>query len=396
MRVLWLSDWAIPTGIAKVSEHLVKGLRSLGFEIAVASPYAGGAPFSLDGILIFPLFGFDRILFTRAVSMYNPDIVVTYITPWIHPFNQLSSLCRELGVKHMWYNPVEFDEISPAYVAPMIGANLIATPTRTGKEVLSRFIPEDFIEVVPHGVDRRIYRPMEPKPKPPEWKDYFVYGFVGKNQFRKDIPALIEAFAGLSPEVKERSILYLHTTKISTAGEVVHWPIDWLVAKHGLQGRVFVPEFVSMWQGEDEEGMARLYNSMDCYVHASWSEGFGLPILEAMACGVPVVASKNTSIPELVSDAGILVDCDPEPYYTREGWVLHKTSIRALREAMDEVFRNEELRATLRERGLERAREFTWKRACETMAEVLTKALRHYRLREDHVKKTVISRIRGE
>ncbi|RLC75325.1 MAG: hypothetical protein DRJ03_30425, partial [Chloroflexi bacterium] len=102
-----------------------------------------------------------------------------------------------------------------------------------------------------------------------------------------------------------------------------------------------------------------------------------------------VIASRNTSLPEVVGDAGILVECDPEPFYTKEGWVLHKTSIRALREAMEWVFRDGSLRASLRERGLERAREFTWEGACERMAEALAKAAKHHRLRKEHFKRKV-------
>ena len=105
-----------------------------------------------------------------------------------------------------------------------------------------------------------------------------------------------------------------------------------------------------------------------------------LPVLEAMACGIPVIASKNSSLPEVVGDAGILVECDPEPYFTREGWVHHRTKISALRDAMELVFRDEELRGKLARRGLERASEFTWERACEEMKKAIEKAMRHHRL----------------
>ena len=153
-----------------------------------------------------------------------------------------------------------------------------------------------------------------------------------------------------------------------------------LTNANGLEAKVLAPENLTMWEGVEEEKMAEIYGMMDCLVHPSYGEGFGLPVLEAMACGIPVIASKNSSLPEVVGDAGILVECDPEPYFTREGWVHHRTKISALRDAMELVFRDEELRGRLARMGVERASEFTWERACEEMKKAIEKAMRHHRL----------------
>jgi len=385
MKILWFSDWLIPTGLSKVSRYLIQGLRK-DFEIAVMTPYMAGSPLILDGLLIFPMLRFDRTLFLSALERFDPDLVIAYISHFIPPYNEISPLVKEYGAKLLWYVPVEYDEVSPSFCFPLIGANLIATPTHAGKRVLEEFIPEDFIHVVPHGVDRSIYKPHNPKPKPQPLSDLFVFGFVGKNNFRKDLPALIEAFARLSPEAKEKSCLYLHTPKKSTAGEVVYWPLQWLIVKNGLEAKVLAPENLTMWEGVEEEKMGEIYGMMDCLVHATMGEGFCLPVLEAMACGIPVIASKNSSLPEVVGDAGILVECDPEPWFTREGWVHHRTRISALRDAMELVFKDEELRGKLARRGLERASEFTWEKACEEMKKAIEKAMKHHRLGRLRVK----------
>ncbi len=98
------------------------------------------------------------------------------------------------------------------------------------------------------------------------------------------------------------------------------------------------------------EDLVRLYNAALCLVFPSMYEGFGLPALEAMACGTPVMASKVASLPEVVADAGLLVaPGDPKAWAT----------------AMEEVLDSPELRRELREKGLRRAQGFSVKRMAE-------------------------------
>jgi glycosyltransferase involved in cell wall biosynthesis len=88
-----------------------------------------------------------------------------------------------------------------------------------------------------------------------------------------------------------------------------------------------------------------LYSHADLFVFPSRYEGFGLPVLEAMACGVSVITSNATALPEVAGDAAILINPeDPEE----------------LAEAMIRVLEDKSLRETLQEKGIERAREFTW------------------------------------
>jgi glycosyltransferase involved in cell wall biosynthesis len=103
-----------------------------------------------------------------------------------------------------------------------------------------------------------------------------------------------------------------------------------------------------------------LHNASELFVFPSLSEGFGLPPLEAMACGSPVVASNSTSLPEVVGDAGIMVD----PY-----------DVEALARAMRDVLTNSDLRATLVRRGLERVQLFSNRRMAEQTLAVYEEVL---------------------
>jgi alpha-1,3-rhamnosyl/mannosyltransferase len=106
-------------------------------------------------------------------------------------------------------------------------------------------------------------------------------------------------------------------------------------------GRVVVTGFVS-----DEE-LVRLYSGAAVFLFPSLAEGFGFPVLEAMACGAPVVCSDRTSLPEVVGDAGLLADPEDDA---------------ALAAACERVLSEDGLAERLRERGLERAAGYSWER----------------------------------
>lgn len=116
-----------------------------------------------------------------------------------------------------------------------------------------------------------------------------------------------------------------------------------LIAQRGLRERVVFTGFV------EEDQLVLLYNRAALFIYPSLYEGFGLPPLEAMACGCPVVAGNVTAMPEVLGDAALL---DP-------------TSSQALAEAMREVLGRGELARELRGRGLRRVAGYSWARAAE-------------------------------
>jgi glycosyltransferase involved in cell wall biosynthesis len=116
------------------------------------------------------------------------------------------------------------------------------------------------------------------------------------------------------------------------------------------------------WRGMVSDGeLAQLYAQCDCFLFASLNEGFGLPPLEAMACGAPVVASAVTALPEVCGEAALLV----EP-----------TDSERIFEAARTVLREPELTADLRRRGAERARQFTWRKCAKETVLAWRNALR--------------------
>lgn len=171
---------------------------------------------------------------------------------------------------------------------------------------------------------------------------YILY--VGTIQPRKNIDSLIEAYARLRSGNSQIPGLVIVGRK--------GWLYDRLferISELGLTDNVFFTGFVP-----DEE-LPFIYEGATVFSYLSLFEGFGLPPLEAMACGVPVVVSNTTSLPEVVGDAGFLV---------------MPTDIDAIAAALKAVLDNPELAATMSRKGSERARSFSWDRCARETLEI--------------------------
>jgi glycosyltransferase involved in cell wall biosynthesis len=208
----------------------------------------------------------------------------------------------------------------------------------------------DRVAVVPGGVDPK-FRPVADPARRAALRrrlgledDTPLILFVGVIEPRKNLVGLMDAFATL----KSRQTLPHKLVVVGRKG--------WLwegILEHAERSPVtrdilfagFVPE----------EELATLYSIAQIFAFPSHYEGFGLPVLEAMACGTPVVASRASSLPEVVGDAGLLVDPDdPEQ----------------LAAALELLALNPNVRDDMRRRGLERAARFSWHAAATGMLDV--------------------------
>ena len=204
-------------------------------------------------------------------------------------------------------------------------------------------IPEKKIKVIYLAPDE-IYQPINNKQEIKEeiYKKYNVeipfILYVGTLERRKNIPTLIKAF------YKLKKINIPHKLVIVGKKGWLYNDIFKTVEAFKLQEDIIFTGYVP------KEDLVKFYNLADLFVYPSLYEGFGLPPLEAMACGCPVIISNTSSLPEVVGDAGILVD----PYDVEE-----------LAKAMYEVLKDESFRIELAKKGLERAKLFSWRKTAE-------------------------------
>jgi glycosyltransferase involved in cell wall biosynthesis len=177
--------------------------------------------------------------------------------------------------------------------------------------------------------------------------EHFILS-VGTIEPRKNLVRLLEAYRSLRDRGSQISLVI--------AGRR-GWRSEHFFQR--LQELGLTDEVTLLGLFPDAE-LPALYSAADVFVFPSLYEGFGLPVLEAMACGTPVIASNTSAIPEIAADTGILFD----PYDTR-----------GLTEAIVRVLDNAELRAEMRANGLERARRFTWQKTAEATLDLYRSVL---------------------
>jgi glycosyltransferase involved in cell wall biosynthesis len=157
-------------------------------------------------------------------------------------------------------------------------------------------------EYIPHAVDTNIfYRLSEEERNKARTKygfqDKFVVGVVARNQGRKMLDRTIKAFK-LFCKDKPDAVLFMHTDPYDRAGQ---FDIQALIQREGIMNRVIFSG-MNFFKGFDYKQMNEIYNVMDVFLLTTSGEGFGVPIIEAMACQVPVFATDYTTTPELVKE----------------------------------------------------------------------------------------------
>ena len=230
--------------------------------------------------------------------------------------------------------------------------HIIAISGTTRHDLLAHFhIPSLHISVIPEAPDPACFpRPtseitaVRQKHSLPE--HYALY--LGSNKPHKNLSRLLEAWSRLTPHVSRITPHAPRLTLVIAGAWDPRYPEPRRRAEAlGLDNIV--------WLGPiSEADLPALYSGATLFVFPSLYEGFGLPVLEAMACGTPVVCSNTSSLPEVAGDAALLVD---------------PLDVEAWAEAISRLWGDDDLRRELREKGLAQAARFSWERtARETLA----------------------------
>jgi glycosyltransferase involved in cell wall biosynthesis len=290
----------------------------------------------------------------RAVAKDQPDLLhVQYTAPLTCSAPVLASVHDVSYIEHPEYFPLWRSSQLRLTVGHTIRrAVRILTPSEFSRMAILRAygdLEEDKVAMVSHAAAPE-FRPISRDAAVLEVRKRFSIAgtyilCVGDLQPRKNQIGLIRAFEKLTAAYPQlRHTLVLAGKETWFAGEVRQ-----AAARSHAADRVRFLGFVS------DEDLLQLYNACDLFAFPSFYEGFGLPVLEAMACGRAVVCSNTSSLPEVADSAAILVD----PYSCDE-----------IVRAMADLLLDPQLRARMERLGLQRAAHFSWQRTAEKTLEI--------------------------
>lgn len=248
-----------------------------------------------------------------------------------------------------WVYNGERSKIWKENMRGLMKADLIITISKFSKREIMEYLkyPEDRIKIVYPGVDHSVYKINRDKKILNSLKigdNDKVVLYVGSETPRMNVDVLLKAFALLKKNLPNVKFVKIGESQSYGARE----NIVKLINQLDIKDDVIFTGYVS------EDDMPKWYNSADILVYPCDYAGFGLPPLEAMSCGTPVITSNTSSLPEVVGPEGLMVD--PKDH-------------RVMAEKLEHVLANDEISDELVSNGLERAKNFSWDEAARITME---------------------------
>lgn len=327
MKIITISDSpTLFSGLARVHRHVLDGLLEQGHEVLCCGWFAydeGQMEDIKEGRKVDPVYyegpaGKTRVMCvpkkngTRdmcaiydVIDHVRPDAVVTIGDFW--DFWYMRAIKIKAGFSFDWvpYLTIEHEDIEEKWVRLLGYADEILVPSRFGKEALDSSLQRESV-FCPYGTEDVFQRPSNRRRKALrrargcDGKVRFIT--VAQNTFRKNLPALIQAAKLVAHRDPQRKMqFYIHTNVDHGAREEYLYDLRGLVDKLGVSDRFVFPcddETFSVFDSPGDTYMADEYGASDFFVLPSTCEGYGLPMCEAMACGVPAIANCFSTIPE--------------------------------------------------------------------------------------------------
>lgn len=340
MRLTWLSNapWAA-TGYGNQTKVFTPRLKALGHDIAIIAFYGlEGAMLQWSGIQVFPRgqhqYGQD-VMAAHSVQ-FGADVMISLMDAWVVEPGLLQS------VRWCPWFPIDMEPLPKAIFERVRQAYQPIVYSRFGERVARDAGLR--VHYVPHGVDCSVFKPIDRSEARERlyWpQDRYIIGMVAANKgypSRKALPEHLMAFAEFHRRHPD-TVLYVHS---QSGRDNQHGAIDLtaLVRQLEIQDAVMFAEEYSLLLGYPDRYLLDLYNGIDVLAAASYGEGFGLPILEAQACGTPVIVGNWSSMPELCCYGWPIDPYDSEKVWTGLGAYQRAPCVGALIEAFDQAYRH--------------------------------------------------------
>lgn len=300
------APWA-PSGYGQQALQFLPRMVQEGYETACIAFYGlvGGifkGEYMNDGVTYYPAmkhpWGGDAMV--NHIKDFKPDIMFTLQDIWVVDPAVLKQL-HDSGVKWVPIVPIDHEPVPEPILDRLKSAYRIVTYAPFGTRELKR--QGTHSTYIPHTVPTEIFKKYDKKKVRKQIgipEDHFVFGMVAANKDnppRKAFQEAMEAFARFHKK-HPKSALYMHTYVKTDAG----FPIDIFAEKLGIQNALFHPDPYELSYLIDQKDMAKVYSCMDVKLLPSLNEGFGVPIIEALSCEVPVITNDFTAMKDLVID----------------------------------------------------------------------------------------------
>ena len=310
MRILWSSNSPfVTTGYGMQTQAACRNLRVMGHDVAIFAFYGlQGSKVDWGDIPVYPNNPQDWGLKHAPVFYkdYNADILLTLVDVWV-----LGGI--NPGMKWVPWMPIDHDPAPPLVIDVLKKSNGLVKPiamSKYGQAQLKKSGIESYY--IPHSINTEMFAPSEEWRRVGreryKWEDKFVIGTVGTNHVeRKNWTASMKAVKIFSAMHPGEVIYYMHTNPFDEKGINLHLLREAL----GIEDITKFPSQADMIIGIETETMARMYNALDVFLLPTKGEGFGIPIMEAQSCGVPVITTKCTAQVELMEGGWFIENLIP-------------------------------------------------------------------------------------
>lgn len=297
----------------------------------------------------------DLYYWTRNLNL---DIVIQLFDAWVIQREWIDPT----NIPILVYNPIDCTPPPKYFKEATKGAKKhIAMSEFAIKQMRKEHIgPSVYL---PHSIYTSFFRPLNKNHKEKHGipKDSFIFGLVGTNlTARKNLPNQILSFAHfLNRNPHTNAYLYIHS--IASRKLITSYDIIDLIKQLNIADRVLITNQNALsLNGIDKVTMLELYNSFDVLLSCSLGEGFGIPIIEAGACGVPAIVNDFSAMPYTMGEGGLKVTkgtwwLDP----STRGW-QKIPSIKETTEKMEELYYDHKLLNSLKKKAIKNARKYDW------------------------------------
>jgi FkbM family methyltransferase len=303
MRICWGSNSPLVanSGYGVTTALIAPRLRDrLGVDVAISATYGHyGRKLIWNGIDIYPpgAVPFGNDIHAANAKQHRADILLTHQDVWTQMPDQITAG----GTRWVSWQPLDSEPVAPTIIARL--KDHCYQPI-----ALSHFGQEQAelsglpMPLVLQGIGTSVFLPGDRSEarRALGWpQDAFIVGMVARNSGypnRKAYPQQLEAFAQFAKHHTD-AMLYLHTI-VDPDADKDATPIMWQIERYGLQDRVILAQNFDLNIGYSTERLVQRYQAMDCLLCVSMSEGFGIPLVEAQSCGIPVITGDWTAMRE--------------------------------------------------------------------------------------------------